>query len=223
MSASSRPHGHVVRPDHAIGFIVALAARRRGPGLSLQPGSPAGFPPESLLIAIDGPTGSGKSSLARELEAPLGELVGAGAGVELVQIESYVPGWSGLADGVARCREGLKALDRGRSADLPSWDWHAMRPGPVKTWRPASGAIMILEGCGALAAATGRWRRLRCLRVLVEAPEGLRHERIARRDPYHWDIASWERQENLVARAWKSRPSLGPDVLVRHEQEDPPH
>ncbi len=71
-----------------------------------------------------------------------------------------------------------------------------------------------VEGCGALAALAQPFRHLDVLRVLVSAPEDLRHARLARRDSYSWDVAAWEEQERQVAQAWRDSPGLGPDLVL---------
>ena len=88
-----------------------------------------------------------------------------------------------------------------------------MRAGDPVRVEPLNGGILVLEGCGALAAAAQKLEPLEVLRVLLEAPAALRRARIADRDPYRWDVAAWETQERRLAAAWR-RSGPGPDVVV---------
>ena len=189
-----------VAPDRAPAVLAALAADRRARGAGA-----------GLVIAVDGATGSGKTTLAARLADALGG-VGRPA-VRVLALDALVPGWSALARGAARGAAVLRDLRHGRAGVAPSWDWQAMREGDPVRVDPLDGGILVLEGCGALAAAAQELEPLAALRVLVEAPAALRRARIAERDPYRWDVAAWEAQERRLAAAWR-RSGPGPDVVV---------
>lgn len=191
-----------VAPDRAPAVLAALAADRRARGAGA-----------GLVIVVDGATGSGKTTLAARLAGALGG-VGRPA-VRVLALEALVPGWSALARGVGRAAAVLRDLRHGRAGVAPSWDWEAMRAGDPVRVDPLDGGILVLEGCGALAAAAQELEPLAALRVLVEAPAVLRRARIAERDPYRWDVAAWEAQERRLAAAWRRRTGYGPDVVVR--------
>ena len=181
--------------------LAALAADRRARGAGA-----------GLVIAVDGASGSGKTTLAARLAARLTDSPGAGPArpaVRVLALETLVPGWSALARGAAVLRD----LRHGRAGVAPSWDWEAMRAGDPVRVEPLNGGILVLEGCGALAAAAQELEPLEVLRVLLEAPAALRRARIADRDPYRWDVAAWETQERRLAAAWR-RSGPGPDVVV---------
>lgn len=169
-------------PDDAPALLAALASARCGSD-------------RTTVIAIDGLTGSGKTHLATELADRLARI---GTQVSTLAIEDLVPGWDGLADGVARARRGVETVMGGDTATLLTWDWVAMAPGPMRALAPVPGGILVVEGCGALAAVAG----ISALRVRVEAPDDVRRARLAVRDPYSWDVAAWETQERSVARSW---------------------
>ncbi len=185
--------------------LAALAADRRARGAGA-----------GLVIAVDGASGSGKTTLAARLAARLTDSPGAGPArpaVRVLALETLVPGWSALARGAARGAAVLRDLRHGRAGVAPSWDWEAMRAGDPVRVEPLNGGILVLEGCGALAAAAQELEPLEVLRVLLEAPAALRRARIADRDPYRWDVAAWETQERRLAAAWR-RSGPGPDVVV---------
>lgn len=168
-----------------------------------------------VVVVIDGMTGSGKTALARSL---IERMTGRPAPPcrPPLALEGLVPGWECLAEGVGRASALLAALGRGHAGRAPSWDWERMRPGPQLVVPPLDAEVLVVEGCGALAAAAQDLPALQIVRVLVEAPAGLRHRRIAERDPYRWDVRSWERQELQVARRWAAG-RWGPGVLVSTE------
>jgi pantothenate kinase-related protein Tda10 len=96
------------------------------------------------VLAIDGRSGSGKSTIAREiagrLEAPL------------VSLEDLYGGWDGLEHGIERARsELLEPLARGQAAAVPRYDWQAGNWG--EAWTLAPPALLVLEGVGAGARA----------------------------------------------------------------------
>ena len=191
-----------VDPQRAPAVLAALAANRRA--------RDAGA---GLVIAVDGATGSGKTTLAVRLADALGGV--ARPAVRVLALEALVPGWSALARGAARGAAVLRDLRDGRAGVAPSWDWQAAREGDPVRVDPLDGGILVLEGCGALAAAAQELEPLAVLRVLVEAPAAVRRARIAERDPYRWDVAAWEAQERRLAAAWRRRTGYGPDVVVR--------
>ncbi len=114
------------------------------------------------LVAVDGPAGSGKTTLAGRLAAELGAPV--------VHLDDLYAGWT--LDGVVERLTGwvLEPVAAGRDAVFDAYDWHA-GAFRVPTTVPA-GPVLVVEGCGSGARAwpTGRrcWsgcrRRRRCAR-----------------------------------------------------------
>lgn len=211
-SGSAYPAALHLEGPLAVGALALVVERlwERVAGTG-TPGAGDG-PPAGGVVVIDGMTGSGKTTLARSL---VERMAGRPAPPcrPLLALEGLVPGWEGLAEGVGRAADLLAALGRGHAGCAPSWDWTRMRPGPRLVVPPLEAEVLVVEGSGALAAAAQDLPALEIMRVLVEAPAGLRHGRVTERDPYRWDIGSWERQERQVARRW-SAGRWGPDVVV---------
>lgn len=138
------------------------------------------------LVCVDGPAGSGKTTLAQRLVEALDAAV--------VHLDDLYEGWSGL-DGVWERLEAqvLEPLAQGRAARYQRYDWVA---GRFADWvdLPVP-AVLVVEGCGsAPAALAGRAN----LVVLVDAPADLRLRRGVDRDGEHLRQA-WLRWQVLEA------------------------
>ncbi|WLQ07759.1 chorismate-binding protein [Arthrobacter oryzae] len=146
--------------------------------------------PAPVIIAIDGRSGAGKTTLAIELAARLREH----HKVSLFHLEDIYPGWNGLAAGVERYVSTVLApLHRGEAAEWVSWDWEKHYDGATRTTLPAE--IVIVEGVGAAAAAA---RPLLDAVVWAESSDDDRRIRALARDgstyePF-WD--QWAAQED---------------------------
>lgn len=151
--------------------------------------------PAPVIIAIDGRSGAGKTTLAIELAARLREH----HKVSLFHLEDIYPGWNGLAAGIERYTSTVLApLHRGEPAHWVSWDWLAHYDGEPRTTQPAE--IVLVEGVGAAAAAA---RPFLSAVVWADAPEQDRRSRALARDgesyePY-WDEWAAQEQEWLAA------------------------
>src|SRR6476620_4776334 len=145
--------------------------------------------PAPVIIAIDGRSGAGKTTLAVELAARLR----AHHKVSLFHLEDIYPGWDGLAAGVERyVSTVLTPLSRGEAATWTSWDWENHYDGEARVTLPAE--IVIVEGVGAAAEAA---RPMLDAVVWAESPDDVRRTRALDRDgatyePY-WD--QWAAQE----------------------------
>lgn len=145
--------------------------------------------PAPVIIAIDGRSGAGKTTLAVELAAQLR----AHHKVSLFHLEDIYPGWNGLAAGIERyVSTVLGPLSRGEAATWTSWDWERHYDGATRVTLPAE--IVIVEGVGAAAAAA---RPLLSAVIWADSPEEVRRTRALQRDgatyePY-WD--QWAAQE----------------------------
>jgi uridine kinase len=124
------------------------------------------------LVCLDGPAGSGKTTLADRLAAALGD-------VPVVHLDDVYEGWDGLAEPLwARLlSEVLEPLAAGRPGSYRRYDWYAGEltervPVPVA-------AVLVVEGVGAAARPVDP---LASLRVWVEAPRELRWQRLVDRD-----------------------------------------
>lgn len=145
--------------------------------------------PAPVIIAIDGRSGAGKTTLAVELAARLR----AHHKVSLFHLEDIYPGWNGLAAGVERyVSTVLTPLSRGEAASWTSWDWENHYDGDPRVTLPAE--IVIVEGVGAAAEQA---RPLLSAVIWAESPDDVRRTRALDRDgdtyePY-WD--QWAAQE----------------------------
>ncbi|SDT62822.1 para-aminobenzoate synthetase [Pseudarthrobacter equi] len=146
--------------------------------------------PAPVIIAIDGRSGAGKTTLAVELAARLR----ARHKVSLFHLEDIYPGWNGLAAGIERyVSTVLEPLSRGMAATWTSWDWERHYDGDPRVTLPAE--IVIVEGVGAAAAAA---RPFLGAVIWADSPEEVRRTRALQRDgetyePY-WD--QWAAQES---------------------------
>ncbi|WP_285247952.1 aminodeoxychorismate synthase component I [Pseudarthrobacter sp. efr-133-R2A-89] len=145
--------------------------------------------PAPVIIAIDGRSGAGKTTLAVELAAHLR----AHHKVSLFHLEDIYPGWDGLAAGVERyVSTVLTPLSRGKAATWTSWDWANHYDGDARVTLPAE--IVIVEGVGAASEAA---RPFLSAVIWAEAPDDVRRTRALDRDgdtytPF-WD--QWAAQE----------------------------
>ena len=151
-----------------------------------NPGTP-------LLIAVDGFSGAGKTTLAAEIAAAL---TGSGS-VRLLHLEDIYPGWDGLEAGMTYYRKQiLRPLSEGRPARWQAWDWAAGRCGD---WQRTEAAdVVVFEGVGAAHRAA---RKLLDTTVWVEGEESVRRRYALERDGAtyapHWE--RWAAQERRWA------------------------
>ncbi|NVM93615.1 aminodeoxychorismate synthase component I [Arthrobacter wenxiniae] len=152
-------------------------------------------PSRPVIIAVDGRSGAGKTTVALELAA----LLRRHRTVSLFHLEDIYPGWDGLAEGVERYVSTVLApLAQGRTAHWTAWDWASGDWGPADdagSRTTAAADVVLVEGVGAAHAAA---RALVDVVVWVEAPAPARRRRALERDgetyaPF-WD--RWAAQED---------------------------
>jgi uridine kinase len=141
-----------------------------------------------FVVAIDGRSGSGKTSLAARLAAELGAPV--------VTLEDLYGGWDGLERGIDRLvSEVLEPLAAGLAARVPKYDWLAGTW--AAPWVLEPPGVLIVEGVGAGARRAAAYASLL---IWVEAAESVRKQRALDRDGQafapHWD--RWAAQEDAV-------------------------
>ena len=153
------------------------------------------------LVCIDGPSGAGKTTLARDVADALS--------APTVHMDDLYPGWDGLRAGTHRAYEWVVSpLLSGRPVRYRRWDWGA---DAYAEWVqvPAS-EVVVLEGCGSGALPAGG---AASVLVWVEADEGVRRSRGLSRDPGYaafWDLwAIQERRLYEADRTWERA-----DVLI---------
>lgn len=145
-----------------------------------------------LIIAIDGRSGAGKTTVALELAA----LLRRHRTVSLFHLEDIYPGWDGLADGVGRYVSTVLApLSQGSDAHWTAWDWTRDQDGA--TQKTVAADVVLLEGVG---AACGNARQFVDAVIWVDSPALQRKERALARDgdtyaPF-WD--RWAAQEETL-------------------------
>ncbi|KRF14044.1 hypothetical protein ASG90_14785 [Nocardioides sp. Soil797] len=146
------------------------------------------------LICIDGPAGSGKTTLA----AGLAE---ARPGTVVLHMDDMYAGWGGLDDALGpRLRDEVMApLAAGEPGHYRRFDWHLDRFAELHLVPPCD--LLVLEGVGSGARELAAYRSTL---VWVEAPDDLRLARGLARDRARveadgavWDEAgqraSWDR------------------------------
>lgn len=152
--------------------LAGLLRRVRGGPARLGPAAdrPVGAADGCRLVVVDGPAGSGKTTLAARLGATLPAPV--------VHMDDLYAGWSGMAEGVDRLEEQVLApLAAGRAGRYQRYDWAA---GRYAEWHDVPRTpYLVVEGCGAGAR---RFAPLTTLLVWVEADDELRLRRGLERD-----------------------------------------
>ncbi len=157
--------------------VADLAARIRGAEPRLG---------GTRLVTVDGPAGSGKTTLAARLAGALGP------DVAVVHLDDLFAGWS-MTGAVARlCAGVLRPLAEGRAGAFSRFDWHIHRFQPDRVPVPAV-EILLVEGCGSSPRRLDPWTSLR---IWVEAPLALRTARGLERDGAAM-AAEWRRWQVL--------------------------
>lgn len=138
------------------------------------------FPaPAPIIIAIDGRSGAGKTTLALELAARLRVY----HEVSLLHLEEFYPGSDGLTTGIERyVATVLTPISKGEQATWTSGDWERLHVGDSRTTLPAE--VVIIEGVGAAAAEA---RPLLSAVIWVDSPDELRRERNLARYGRTWN------------------------------------
>ncbi|MDN5604606.1 MAG: hypothetical protein L0G59_04200 [Kocuria sp.] len=156
--------------------------------------------PEPFVIAIDGRSGAGKSSLATRLLERITSEEGKDA-AELFRLEDLYPGWEGLESGVDEYAAILGRVLRNEDATWHAWDWARNRREPRGRTLSAGANVIIAEGVGAIAPGHQEVRPHFGIWLHLEST--IRRYRALTRDgdlyrPY-WQVWA-EQEERLFAR-----------------------
>ena len=161
-------------------------------------------------MCVDGPGGSGKTTLA----AAIASLC---PGAHVVHMDDLYDGWSGLHDVAGQLDTLLGPLTRDEAGSYRRYDWHAH--GFAETVVVPPGPLLVLEG---VASAVRSHAHLATVTVWVSAPADLRLRRGLERDGAalraRWE--AWMREEDaLFAREQVEQRA---DLLVDGSGVEPP-
>jgi uridine kinase len=162
------------------------------------------------VVAIDGRSGAGKTSLAAALRDQLQAPV--------VSLEDLYGGWDGLERGIDLLVASVfEPLAAGEAARVPQYDWVAGEWAAPVVMQPPS--VLIVEGVGAGARRAASFESLL---VWLEVPASARKRRALDRDgetfaPY-W--VQWAAQEDLMLT--RERTPDRADVIIRSPSSAPP-
>jgi chloramphenicol 3-O-phosphotransferase len=149
------------------------------------------------VVLVDGPAGSGKTTLARGIA----DLTGA----PVIHLDELFEGWTGMVPGLAQAQRLLDERAAGRPAGYRRFDWLA---GAYAEWVPVPPSdLLVIEGCGAGSL------RADALLVWVEAPQEVCLRRgLARDGESH--RGHWERWQDEERRHFEADGTPGRAELV---------
>jgi cytidylate kinase len=199
-----------VGPEVLAGLVrrVRDAAPRLGPVAGAgtpRPGEDAA--PATRLVVVDGPAGSGKTTLAAQL--------GAALGGQVLHMDDLYEGWSGLEPAWDRLDAWvLRPLAAGRTGRYRRFDWGLDRFAEWHDVPPAP--YLVVEGCGAARLEADD---VASLRVWVEAPDDLRLRRGLDRDGVeareHWLAWMDAEREHYARNRTRERADVRLDAFGR--------
>ncbi len=151
------------------------------------------------LVCVDGPAGSGKTTLA----AALAERSGA----PVVHMDDLYEGWDGLPHVDAQLEGLLRPLAEGRPGSHRRYDWHLGRFAETVEVPPSE--LLVLEGVGSGSRGVAD---LVTVLVWVEAPYDVRMRRGIERDgdafaPY-WHAWAGAEREHFALQGTRDRADL---------------
>ena len=157
------------------------------------------------LVCIDGPSGGGKSTLARRLARILEQSTRP---TPVIHMDDLYEGWEGLGTVWSRLEAWVLApLRSGRPACYRRYDWHREE---YAEWHEVPAAsVLIVEGVGSADRAIDGEATVK---LWVDAPEEIRYARGMARDgdgyrPY-WQLWADQEEEHFAAERTKERADL---------------
>ena len=161
-------------PDHMWGAVESLI----GSG-------------KKAVISIDGPAGSGKTTLSRALE---NYLTGKSVTCQTIHMDDLYNGWDdALTEALAKKLSLLIAShEEGSSLTFSRYDWHAAHCLDPVSLPPSR--ILILEGVGSSPRAI---RDRISLSIWIECASDIGLERVLKREPLidHGRMKQWQLRE----------------------------
>jgi uridine kinase len=169
------------------------------------------------LISVDGPAGSGKSSLAATLAA---RAESRGSTVLVLHMDDLYDGWDGAIRGFELLRDHvLSRLAGGREGRYRRYDWH-LGAYAERHVVPVGLDLLIVEGVASADRGADPWQSLR---IWIETSNDVRLERGIERDGEalrdRWlDWMRWER-DHFAAEGTRDRADLivDGDPAVPHD------
>ncbi|WP_160149021.1 AAA family ATPase [Arcanobacterium ihumii] len=129
---------------------------------------------QPIFVAIDGRSGSGKSTFAQELAK---ELTSYNIPSLTIEVEEWAQGWFDLRGAVDRVTSIVEALRNSTGVETQRWNWVSEQWNQTETL--FRHPVTIVAGCGAGLTQCD-------YTVWIEAPEELRLSRVQNRDDYDW-------------------------------------
>jgi uridine kinase len=148
------------------------------------------------LVCVDGPAGSGKTTLAAALANGFRDALGDPNAVVLVHLDDVYAGWAGLAEGMRTVADAVVApLLAGRPGSYRRYDWHRHRFAEERVVDPCR--VLVLEGVGSGQAS---YAAAVTTLVWVEAPSAERLTRGLARDgeAMREQWLAWRTQEDAM-------------------------
>jgi hypothetical protein len=154
------------------------------------------------LVCVDGPAGSGKTTLAAALDQAFRDALRppgtppARARVQTLHMDDVYDGWAGLTAGIATIASSVVApLSAGEPGRYRRYDWHRM--GFAEEHAVAPCDVLVVEGVG--SGGSSYDAAITCL-VWLETPSDLRLRRGLDRDGEQMRAQwlAWRDQEDAM-------------------------
>jgi len=144
--------------------------------------------PGPHLIAIDGPAGAGKSTLAKDLYL----YFSVARDVNLLGLDEIYDGWeNALGEKLSSDLQAIASAHVQKiSTSIQIYDWSLSRYGDVRTIEPKE--ILIIEGVG---SAQEVMREHKAITIWMDIDPLLGIERVLNRDGHHiaQEIKAWQK------------------------------
>ena len=143
---------------------------------------------DGRLVCVDGPAGSGKTTLAAEVAALV-------AGADVVHMDDLYAGWSGIDHAVTHQLDSILLRSPRAAGSYRRFDWVADEFAEERVVEPCP--LLVLEGVGSGARAHAD---LCTVLVWVDAPHDLRMARGIERDGEAFRVQwqAWAESEQVV-------------------------